>query len=320
MIRVERWLTVFALVTCATTLVSGRQGTPQQPRFATGVDIVTMEVSVHQGNLAVAGLTADDFIVTDNGVAQKVDSVSGESLPIDLTLVIDASGSTEPIMDQLNINAREVTKMLRDDDRMRVISFTSVVAQMSPFQPASAPLDLDRTPPLGMTSIYDALVAAMMRTRTPDRHELIVAFTDGFDTSSTIGSPTVLDVAKRSDAILHVFIEIPVPGGLPNLAAKDRSLRNRGYWQAFNGERMEVSRIWLDDAATTTGGELQDIFGEGHVPRGLKIAIDDMRTSYILTYTAENVPRPGWHDIKVKLKRSGNFTIHARKGYFGGVK
>jgi Mg-chelatase subunit ChlD len=180
MIRVRFGFIVPAMIVCVSALVSGRQTPAQRPRFTSGVDIVTMEVAVHQGNLAVAGLTADDFLVTDNGVAQKVDSVSGQSLPIDLTLVIDASGSTESFMDQIKIDAREVTGMLRADDRLRVLAFTTVVAQMSPFQSPSEPLDLDRTPPLGLTSIYDAVAASMMRTRTPDRHELIVVFTDGY--------------------------------------------------------------------------------------------------------------------------------------------
>jgi VWFA-related protein len=314
--RRRQGVVALAFAVSAVSLMAGPQGT-QRPLFKTDLDIVTTEVSVHQGNLAVAGLTANDFIVTDNGVPQEVDAVSGEALPIDLTLVIDASGSTEPFMDQIKTNAREVTAMLRDDDRMRVISFTSVVAQMSPFQPASEPLDLERQPPLGLTSIYDAVAAAMMRTRVPDRHELIVVFTDGFDSSSTIGGPAVLDVARRSDAILHVFIVWPTP--LPNLAvAAAHTNRNRLFWVQFRGDSEDVSRIWLDDAATTTGGELQDIFGEAHVPGGLKTAIDDMRASYILRYTATNVARPGWHDINVKLKRDGNYSVRARKGYFGG--
>ena len=234
---------------------------------------------------------------------------------------MDASGSVQDMMDQLKKDAVETTKMLRDDDRMRVIAFTDAIVQVSPFQPATAELSLDRMPPLGLTSIYEAVAAALMRTRTPDRHELIVLFTDGYDTSSTIGGAGVLNVAERSDAILHVFIVRPIPGGRPNLATAGlHSNSSRGYWWRFRGERLEVSRVFLDNAATATGGELQDIFGEGHVPRGLKIAIDDMRTSYILQYTAKNVPRPGWHEIKVKLNRPGDFSIRARKGYSGGGK
>jgi VWFA-related protein len=319
-IRPVRQLGAMILVSLAiVTVVTAQQRPPQQQprgRFQSGVDVITMDVTVHDGNLAVGGLKPDDFLITDNGVAQTADTVSGNDLPIDMTMVIDASGSTEPFMDQIKRDTHEVTDMLRDDDQLRMLSFTSVIAQLSPHQSRSMPIDLDRTPPLGLTSIYDAVAAAMMRTRTPERHELIVVFTDGMDTSSTIGGPKVLDIARRSDAILHVFIVNPAPGGVP----KPHPNRTRGYWWQFKGEGMEVSRIWLDDAATTTGGELQDIFGEAHVPGGLKTAINDMRTSYIVSYTARNVTRSGWHDIKVKLKRPGDFTIRARKGYFGGGK
>lgn len=290
----------------------------QQARFSTAVDIVTMEVSVRQGNKAVAGLGPDDFIVTDNNVPQTVEAVSGQSLPIDLSLVVDASGSTEPFMDQIQTDATEVLQMLRADDRIRLLAFTTMVAQVSPYQSPSQPLDFSRMPPLGLTSIYDALAAAMMRTRSEDRHEMIVLFTDGYDNTSTIGGPGILEVARRSDALVHVFIVHPVPG--PQLKEPKYRNTNRLFYVPFASDDLQVSRIWLDDAATTTGGELQDVYGEAHVPTGLKTAIDGMRASYIVRYTAQNVSRPGWHDIKVKLKRPGEFSIHARKGYYGGTK
>ena len=55
--------------------------------------------------------------MTDNGVPQKVEMVDVESLPIDLTLVVDTSGSVEPMIEQLRFYAREAATLLRVDDR-----------------------------------------------------------------------------------------------------------------------------------------------------------------------------------------------------------
>ena len=313
------WLTLSALVVSAATLVAGRAA-QQKPRFVSGVDTVSASVTVHQGNLPVTGLKPEDFAITDNGVPQTADFVSDDSLPMDLTLLLDASGSVLPMMDQLKADVLETSAMLHDDDRVRVIAFTDTVVEMSPFQPATSELLIDRLPVMGMTSIYHAAAAAMMRTRSPDRHELVVLFTDGSDTSSTIGGATVLDIARRSDAILDIFIVTMAPG-LPSLSARDTyaNMAPRG-WLPFVDEFPPATRDWLDKSATTTGGQLQDIFGEAHVPRGLKAAIDDMHTSYIVYFTPKTVAKPGWHDIKFKLKRPGDFSIRARKGYFGPAK
>ena len=57
-----------------------------------------------------------------------------------------------------------------------------------------------------------------------------------------------------------------------------------------------------------------------HIPQGLSRALDEFRTSYTLRYTLTGVPRPGWHDIKVKVTHAAarGATIRARRGYFGG--
>jgi VWFA-related protein len=310
------------IVISAATLIAGRQ-TPQRPRFVTGVDTVSATVTVHQGNLPVTGLKAEDFEITDNGVPQTPDFVTDDSLPIDLTLVMDASGSMLPMVDQLKADVFETAKMLHDDDRVRLITFTDIVVESSPFLPASE-LAIDHVPPPGSTSIYHAVAAALMRTRSPDRHELVVLFTDGGDTSSTIGGATVLDVARRSDAVLDIFIVLPapgaLPGALPNIAAPDQSNQTRGGWLPFVPEYTPATHDWLDKSATTTGGQLDTIIGEAHMPGGLKTVIDDMHTSYIVYFTPKDVAKPGWHDLKFKLKRPGDFSIRARKGYLGPAK
>ena len=46
----------------------------QQAAFRSGVDLVQVDVSVMRGRTPVAGLTIDNFTLTDNGVPQDVKS------------------------------------------------------------------------------------------------------------------------------------------------------------------------------------------------------------------------------------------------------
>src|SRR5688572_2603389 len=42
-------------------------------------------------------------------------------------------------------------------------------------------------------------------------------------------------------------------------------------------------------------------------------ALDDFRTSYVLNYQLAGVPRPGWHEVTVRVKRPGNkYTVRTR--------
>lgn len=68
---------------------------PAQPQqtFRTGTDVVFVDVSVRENGKPVPGLTPDDFVLTDNGVRQRIEGVEATAVPIDLTLVMDVSGN-----------------------------------------------------------------------------------------------------------------------------------------------------------------------------------------------------------------------------------
>ena len=90
-----RIIAVVGLVV-GTTLLQ-RQTPPANPQqtFRAGTDVVMVDVSVKSGDRAVTGLGPDDFVLTDNGVRQRIESVESTAVPIDLTLVIDLSGNPQ---------------------------------------------------------------------------------------------------------------------------------------------------------------------------------------------------------------------------------
>lgn len=65
----------------------------QVPVFRSGVDAVRIDVSVMNGVRPVTGLTAANFVVTDAGVAQVVERVEVDTVPLNIMLVLDTSGS-----------------------------------------------------------------------------------------------------------------------------------------------------------------------------------------------------------------------------------
>jgi hypothetical protein len=94
----------------------------QRPVFQSTTSVVTVSVSVKRGNNAVAKLTAGDFALTDNGVAQTVDAVSIESVPIDVTLFLDTSGSTAGKLDETPTWKRSFRSCAGDRFRLLTIS------------------------------------------------------------------------------------------------------------------------------------------------------------------------------------------------------
>src|SRR5262249_29179879 len=50
--------------------------------FRSGIEVVELDVSVTRGGVPMQGLTARDFGLTDNGVAQDIESVMLDRLPL----------------------------------------------------------------------------------------------------------------------------------------------------------------------------------------------------------------------------------------------
>ena len=73
--------------------VAALQRPAPQATFRRRVDVVQLDVSVVRRGQPVRGLTAADFVVTDNGEPQVVDSVVLDQLPLNVELVLDTSGS-----------------------------------------------------------------------------------------------------------------------------------------------------------------------------------------------------------------------------------
>ena len=72
----------------------------QQTTFRSNVELVTVTASVRDGNRVVSGLGAADFQIADNGVVQTVSRVDADTVPVDVTLVLDTSGSTDWVIER----------------------------------------------------------------------------------------------------------------------------------------------------------------------------------------------------------------------------
>lgn len=266
----------------------------QQPTFRAFADVVSVDVSVKNGRVPVAGLTTADFEVLDSGVAQRLDAVSIEAVPIDVTLAVDLSGSVVPNVKAFKSDVEKFVAMLRPADRVRLVSFSTDVREDVPMQPPVGPIQADWTDMGGATSLNDGVLYALLWPETPDRRHLVIVFTDGMDTSSTVPNESIPAVAGRVEAVLHAVLVQP-SGPHPDfyqgsLDALREAVRRTG------GETHRLSRA-LDDFTQI---------------------VADFRASYMLRYTPRGVDRPGWHTLTVRVTRPGNYTIRARQGYTGG--
>ena len=290
-------ITVLSLISVATRA--------DQPVFRARTESVAISASVKRGNAAVANLTAKDFLLTDNGVAQTVEAVTVESIPLDVTLFMDTSGSTAGALDRMKSNVITIAKMLRPDDQFRLMTIGMSVETPVPWQRAGNPISLDMKAVPGVSLVYDALFVALAHAPSAGRRHLIVAMTDGRDCGSLLDGPRIVDASGRSEAVLHwIYVS--------NQGEFDRS--SVAAWCSPT-DAGEVD--FVADAAARTGGDKhRSRFGDPAIKTFAEI-LGDFRQSYVLRYSPSGVKPNGWHAVVVQVPAQPAVTIKARSGYFG---
>jgi hypothetical protein len=296
---------------------------PQQPVFRAGTDVVLVNVLVTRGRTPVTGLVAADFVLRDTGVRQEIDVVPLRERAIDVTFV--SSAVFESQYDEL-LRGREsseaVRALLRPDDRLRLIVGGERVHERSMRAARDANgFGPDIVSGIG-SSLNDALVYALMRPVDADRGHLVVAYTGGLESWSTLSADWISEVARRADAVLHAVVPGPPPTTRTpgqNAMRSESGVRGIAWGGAASVPPLLLAQ-WratygaIDDAVRATGGSLH------HVSTGadaFERILDEFRSSYLLRYTPRGVERAGWHEIEVKVTRPGSFTVRARRGYEG---
>jgi len=258
-----------------------------QARFAARASAVVIDVSVTTDGKSVGGLTLDDFIILDNGVPQEILDLSQDRLPIDVSITADISGSMRPA-DRLVINQaiEEVGRALRPNDRVSAALFWSHVSERVPLGPPPIALTAWDT---GLnTSIFDALLLALVRPDLPERRQFSIFMTDGLDSSSYFDASVVRDTARHTTSPITIVL------------APDRG-------PTFMDEVLKI-------VALQTGGEVIALKDRQRLRETFGQALDNFRASYVLRYVPTGVSAPGWHAVTVSVKNR-NHTVRARQGY-----
>lgn len=282
-----------------------------QRAFKSGVDVVRVDVSAMRGRTPIAGLKAENFALTDNGVLQDVESATLDDLPISVSLVLDVSGSVagEELAHLIDAG-QQLVRTLRPDDRASLITFSQQVLLDVPLtgDVSAVGKALAGLEGKGATSLNDAIHVAMNLRPLDTSRAVIIVFSDGADNLSWSRPAALIDEVRKTGVVIHA-IELQLDSG-EALRPSSPALLSQGF----------VDRIPVLQALTLqAGGRVWS----AKSPRDLKAlftqALEEMRARYLLTYSPKGVPQDGWHELKVSLKNARG-DVTARPGYFVAAK
>jgi hypothetical protein len=274
------------------------------PVFRSRSTSVSVDVSVRSGNRPVANLSAADFVLTDNGVPQQVELVDVAAVPLDVSLVVDLSGSTYGSQGRYRNDVAGIARIIRAGDRLRVIAFSRDVEEILPLSPAGTRPPVERLTMGTSSSVFDGIAAAILRRVELGRRHLVVAFTDGGE-----GGTLIMDRYRAPERPAINIISGSIVS-LADLIAIARRSESVLHLSGSNNERLNAM------AEDTGGGNHGSLFRRS-IRGEFEAIYASFRQSYVLRYSPSGVEPGGWHEIAVGLARPGQFEIRARRGYFG---
>jgi len=120
---------VVVSIVCAATIAVGAQ----QGRFRSGVELVSLNVTVTDGTKYVTGLEQEDFEVFEDGARQSLSFFSHMQQPIALAILLDTSNSMEDKLATAQEAAIGFVRRMKKDDVIEVVEFNSQVRVPQPF-------------------------------------------------------------------------------------------------------------------------------------------------------------------------------------------
>jgi len=314
-------------------------------------DLVSIDVTVKDksGKRGAAGLRAEDFVIFEDGVRQKISNFSTSDIPFNLTLLIDTSGSTTD--DLLNIRraARRFLEELRPDDRIAVVQFNRDVDLMQQLTSNRSQIDLalSRFKSGGGTSFYDSINLVLEDVfKKVEGRKAIVALTDGVDSVGFNTFDQILPELEKSRTIVYVleldteaytearmlrdctdtnhfefsekqlqkYLKDYVVGGKEDDYQQHCSLGRMERIQ-INQKLYQSARKELREMTNKTGGRLYQVKDLGKLEPVYSEIAGEIRTQYSLGYYPINEKHDGkYRTLRVEVKRPG-YVGQTRPGY-----
>jgi Ca-activated chloride channel homolog len=292
-------------------------------RLVNIIATVTDEYGRYVGNL-----TADDFVVQEDGAPQKISHFSQDhDVPVSVGIVLDTSGSMER---KIRTAVDAVDRFIRrtnEEDELFLMTFSSEPLLRQDFTNDRNKLSqaLRKMWVTGGTALYDAVNQAIDKVQL-GRHEkrAILVITDGQDTSSVTKLEEVLQNIRQQEVLVYAIGISPTTSSqktgivpfnlpLPGILSGRSSAQNR---------RDDVDMKVLRAFAESSGGRAF-LLSEGFSRRGAEIekvltrVADELRSQYTIGYYP---PRPDdgrFHSIQVRT-RTGH-PVRARQGYIASA-
>jgi VWFA-related protein len=297
------------------------------------------------GKEPVFSLTAEDFVLTDNGVAQKVTLEEETKRPLSLVVLMQTGGVARgQFASYANLETMLASLLGGAPNKVSVVNFDSRPEAASPFTSNVAEWrDAIDHPDQGDSgaAIFDGISFALellKKEPVSNRRAILLISQEHDSGSKTQMKDIVRDLGETNTAIYSVTFSaektaarlaltdpahvnppisiVPSDGSVK--AYNDPARPFQGYFKLdvplkliFGAMQKNLSA----EVANLSGGESMSFDGRGELEEDMNALNNHIRNSYILSFSPTSA-EPGLHTIKVRLARHPEMMVSARTSYW----
>ncbi len=268
-----------------------------------GLVHVTAVVEDGHGHL-ITDLKASDFELREDGRVQKIaifaraqEPGQDELLSLDLGLLFDTS---ESMLGELKLSQEAAVRFLDSIPRARdlLTIFFDQDIRISRYDSENQQGLFERIHAAkggGRTALYDAIAVYLSRVQDSPGRKVLVLFTDGEDSTSTLGLGEVLTLLRSSSVTVYAI----------GFTGRMGSGSNRWFLATSVLRRM----------TEMTGGKTFTPNASRDLPGIYQQILDDLGHQYLLGYEPLDAQRDGrYRRLELTVKRRG-LKARARSGY-----
>lgn len=276
----------------------------QQPTFRAGTELVNLGVTVTDRRGAfLVDLAAEEFEIYEDDRKQTIRFFArgegGAAPELHVGLLFDTSGSMGEDIMMARTAAIRFLNRLDDAEDITIVDFDTEV-RVGKYEQHDFPRIVERIrsrKPEGMTAMYDALAVYLQDASEDQGRKILVLFSDGGDTRSTIRFGDVMTLLRASDVTLYAV----------------------GFLQNQRGGLRGEQQLRLSQLASESGGQAFFPHSMRQIEEAYDKVMEQIRAQYSIGYVSTNTAADGeWRNVEIRVRRSGGDGVRvlARKGYF----
>jgi len=297
------------------------------------VPLVTLDAWVNGNNGPVVNLAANDFVVTENGVAQTVTHFAPVSTPYDVLLLFDRSTSTDKQTGLMQRAVKTLIEGLRADDRVGLADFDYSFHALTNWTDNREQVlsKVARFPAIsGGTRFYHAIVQSLLAELVPvsGRRRVLVVLSDGRDNRVEMLANTKGHIpAAEEDPFFDQMITVAMQEHIPIYIVALNTDRNLDIGEVGKDEYHKLKpenrndylssvRTGLEKLAQSSGGRILFPRNVEEIVPLYKSIASEIGVAYSLGYTS-NIPKQDrrFREIKVTTRDPKLNVSQSRLGY-----